>query len=416
MRGRFGCLFAVTLVVGLFCGGCRSHDSSERGHGRDINQSDIVRGPHGGRLFHESALSLEVGIVDTGSSPHFRVYASSDGVVVPPKEVSVTIKVRRLGGREELFECEPADDYLVSLRDIPEPHSFDVDIEARYRGATYRWNYSSYEARTEIAQREALASGISVERVGPQIIRNTIRIRGRIVPSEHRIAHVIPRFAGVVREGRKHIGDSVVKGEVMAVIESNQSLQPFELRAQIPGTVVQGHLIVGEYVPENQWVYVIADLSEVWADFYLPLIERQAVHIGQSVEVQSPNSEGKISGAIVYVAPYADERTQAQLVRVSLDNSAGAFVPGMFVTGDLVVSDTEVPAAVKTEALQGLNDWRVVFRRLGNIYEAQPVKVGRSNEEWSEILAGLAPGDEYVTRNSFIVKADILKAGASHDH
>ena len=404
------------LVVALLCAGCRTHDAAEHEHTHDIKHSDDARGPHGGRLFGEASLLLEVGIVDIGESARLRVYPSSEGKAIPPGDVSVSIKLSRLGGRDDTFTCEPAEGYLVSPHDIAEPHSFDVSIEAQYRGATYRWSYSSYEGRTEIPEREAAASGISVEKAGPQIIKNSIRIRGRIVPSEHRIAHVIPRFAGVVREGRKHIGDSVTKGEVMAVVESNQSLQPFELRAQISGTVVQGHLIVGEYVAENQWVYVIADLSEVWADFYLPLTDRDSVHVGQIVEVRSPHSQHGVSGPVVYIAPYADERTQAQLVRVSLENSTGAFVPGMFVTGDLIVSETSVPTAVRTEALQGLHTWRVVFRRVGDIYEAQPVTVGRSNEEWSEVSAGLAPGDEYVTRNSFIVKADILKAGASHDH
>jgi cobalt-zinc-cadmium efflux system membrane fusion protein len=241
-------------------------------------------------------------------------------------------------------------------------------------------------------------------------------VRGKIVPSEHRIAHIIPRFPGIVREGRKHIGDKVEKGEVLAIVESNQSLQPFEVRSQIAGTVINGHLIVGEYVSENQWVYIVADLSEVWADFYVPLGERNAVRVGQLVEVRTGLDSEFVTGTVSYVAPYADERSQSQLVRVVLPNNDARFVPGMFVTGDLIVSDDVAKVAVKMSASQTFRDWKVVFANVDDTYEIRPVTLGRSDEEWVEVLQGLAAGERYVSTNSYILKADILKAGAEHDH
>jgi cobalt-zinc-cadmium efflux system membrane fusion protein len=220
----------------------------------------------------------------------------------------------------------------------------------------------------------------------------------------------------VVREGRKHIGDKVEKGEVLAIIESNQSLQPFEVRSQISGTVVNGHLIVGEYVPENQWVFIVADISEVWADFLVPLRESRDIAKGQKVTISAVTGSATTEGYVSYVAPYADERSQAQLVRVIVPNEGGAFVPGMFITGDIVVGETSAPVAIKREAIQRLRDWNVVFVRVGDVYEARPIELGRSDGEWVEIIRGLRAGEEYVVGNSFLMKADILKSGASHDH
>jgi RND family efflux transporter MFP subunit len=259
-------------------------------------------------------------------------------------------------------------------------------------------------------------SGIRTEEVSPRVIETTVPLRGKIVPSEHRIAHVIPRFPGIVREGRKHIGDKVEKGEVLAIVESNQSLQPFEVRSQISGTVINGHLIVGEYVPENQWVYVVADLSEVWADFHLPLNEREGVKIGQSVAVSAALHSRSITGSVNYIAPYADERTQSQLVRVVIPNPDGLLVPGMFVTGDLVLSNDSVKAAVRKSALQTFRGWKVVFINIGEVYEIRPLTLGRADDEWIEVVSGIEPGERYVTDNSYTIKADILKSGASHDH
>ena len=220
----------------------------------------------------------------------------------------------------------------------------------------------------------------------------------------------------MVREGRKHIGDKVEKGEVLAIVESNQSLQPFEVKSQITGTVINGHLIVGEYVPENQWVYIVADLSEVWVDFHLPLTERESVRVGQSVSVSTGLDSGAITGNVSYIAPYADERTQSQLVRVVIPNPDGRFVPGMFVTGDLVLSNEPVRAAVRRSAIQTFRAWKVVFLNVGDVYEIRPLTLGRSDDEWVEVISGIEPGARHVTENSYTVKADILKSGASHDH
>ncbi len=405
------------LIVPIAVIGCQSSIEASGGHGDAAShREEGVKGPHRGRMLTDGDFAVEIGIVDLAQSARFRIYATERGAPIPPKDITAQVTLRRLGGHSDKVTFEAMQEYLSSTSDIAEPHSFDVEVVVTYRGVVHQWSYSSYEGRTEIPQAIADASDIRAEKAGPQVIKNTVRLRGKIAPSEHRIAHVIPRFAGVVREGKKHIGDTVTKGEVMAIVESNQSLQPFEVRAQISGTVVQGHLIVGEYVAENQWVYVIADLSEVWADFFVPLSERSMIRVGQGVEVRSAHNGKVVAGTINYVAPYADEKSQAQLVRVVLPNQDQEFVPGMFVTGDLVIAETQVPIAVRKEGVQSYQDWQVVFFKFNDLYEIRPVELGRSDDRWVEVLSGLSVGDEYVVKNSYTVKADILKSGASHDH
>jgi len=58
----------------------------------------------------------------------------------------------------------------------------------------------------------------------------------------------------------------------------------------------------------------------------------------------------------------------------------------------------------------------VVFARFGDTYEVRMLELGRGNRDWIEVLGGLVPGTEYVTANSYLIKADIEKSGASHDH
>jgi cobalt-zinc-cadmium efflux system membrane fusion protein len=413
-----------TVMVVLVCGvlvaipGCQRGDSHtgqhESVHAHGV--ADFARGPHNGRLLVDGSFSLEVTVFEQGVPPQFRLFAYKDGTAISPHGIAATVTLTRLGGKQEVIPLKPVGDFLTSDVEVVEPHSFEVSVEAQHDGMTSMWRFDSFEGRTVLAKEVADRSGIVAEFPSERAMAITRRIRGKIVPSEHRIAHVIPRFSGIVREGRKHIGDKVEKGEVLAIIESNQSLQPFEIRSQISGTVINGHLIVGEFVPDNQWVYIVADLSEVWADFFVPLRDRPGLSIGQKVQIASPTDTTVTEGVLSYLAPYADEKSQAQLVRAVIPNSKNDFLPGMFITGDVVLEEVRVPIAVRKSALQRFRDWDVVFVRVGDTYEVRPVSLGRSDGEWVEVRSGLSGADEYITENSFIVKADILKSGATHDH
>ena len=55
-----------------------------------------------------------------------------------------------------------------------------------------------------------------------------------------------------------------------------------------------------------------------------------------------------------------------------------------------------------------------VFRAHGNTFELQPIQIGRSDGQRTEILAGLAAGDSIVVANTFILKSELEK-GAVRD-
>jgi cobalt-zinc-cadmium efflux system membrane fusion protein len=107
---------------------------------------------------------------------------------------------------------------------------------------------------------------------------------------------------------------------------------------------------------------------------------------------------------------------QACTVRVAIDNENNTLSAGQFITGDIEVARYAVPLAVKRIGLQAFRDFTVVYAKVGNEYEVRMLELGREAGEWVEVLGGLNPGTKYVTGNSFIIKADIEKSGASHDH
>jgi cobalt-zinc-cadmium efflux system membrane fusion protein len=220
----------------------------------------------------------------------------------------------------------------------------------------------------------------------------------------------------VVLEARKKLGDPVTKDEVLAVVESNESLRPYEIRSQIGGRIIKRDAVLGESVGQETTLYVVADLDVIAVDLAVPKQDFAKLKEGQKVEVLG---DGDLKGeaTLNYLSPISSETTQTLMARAEMPNPEMRWQPGLFVTAEVVVEETEVPTAVKTSALQTFRDWDVVFMNDGTSFEIAILELGRRDGDMVEVVSGpLKPGTKYVTENSFVVKADVLKSGASHDH
>jgi cobalt-zinc-cadmium efflux system membrane fusion protein len=379
-------------------------------------EDEMARGPHRGRLLREGDFAVEFTIFERGVPPQLRIYCYEGGQPVDPAGVQVVVELKRLGGQVDAIRFAPRHDYLLGDQVVSEPHSFDVSLTAEFKGRRYHWEYASYEGRVELSQEAMRSAGITVETAGPARLRMTLRVTGQIGPNEDRMAHLIPRFPGIVKEVRKRLGDRVEKGEVLAIVQSNESLQPYELRSQLAGTVIQKHVSPGEFVGEGRDIYVVADLSNVWVDLNIYRQDFARLQVGQRVRLDAGEGIPPAEGTISYVSPFGAPNTQTMLARVELPNPDGQWRPGLFVSGEVIADEVVVPVAVKARALQTLRDWTVAFVRVGEVFEARPIEIGRQDGEWVEVSFGLDAGERYAATNSFVLKADLGKAGTSHDH
>lgn len=195
-----------------------------------------------------------------------------------------------------------------------------------------------------------------------------------------------------------------------------QRFTRFELRSEINGEVIKKHIAVGESVKKDFDVFVLADLSEVWVNIAVPTKHLNEVQLGQQVIVRADKLGLEAKGKLSYLGALIDEKTRTVIGRVVISNKQRLWRPGMYVTVDLVQASRQVPLVVPRDAIQTLRDWSVVFIKVDTHYEARPLTLGESNNTWVEVLGGLEPGTEYVNKNSFAVKAEIGKSGATHDH
>ncbi len=195
------------------------------------------------------------------------------------------------------------------------------------------------------------------------------------------------------------------------------SLPRYEIRAPLDGTVIERMVTVGEAVTGDETLFVVADLSSVWAEVTVYAKDLAAVSQGQTATVVSTDLGREGTGRIDYIGPLIGQQTRAATARLVLSNPGGqTWRPGLFVTVRLVRESTTVPLAVAAEAIQTFRDWQVVFVKDGDWFEGRPLELGRTDGQWVEVVRGLKAGDQYAVANSFAIKAEIGKLGATHDH
>jgi len=273
-----------------------------------------------------------------------------------------------------------------------------------------------HSEHVEMTAEAMAASGIEVRAAGPAPIRVTLELPGEIAPNADRLAHIVPRFPGIARKIHKSLGDAVEQDEVLAVIESNESLSPYEVRSLIAGTVIERHITLGEFVRDDGDVFVVADLSTVWANLTVYPRDLERVRARQSVSIRGATGGAATGGVIDYIGPVLGEPTRAATARVTLANPGRTWRPGMFVTADVVLSERRVAVAVEEAAIQRVEGRNVVFVEDAGHFEARPVEIGASDGRLVEIRSGLVTGERYAASGSFILKSELLKSEAGHDH
>lgn len=190
----------------------------------------------------------------------------------------------------------------------------------------------------------------------------------------------------------------------------------YEIRAPISGIIIAKAIALGEVLKEDREIYTVADVSTVWTSVTVYPKDLNVIRVGQKVTVKATAADMRSDGIVTYISTLIGGQTRTATARVELDNQTGLWRPGMFVNAELVAEEIQVPAAVALSSLQTMKDHPVVFGRYGDFFELRPLELGRSDDVMVEVLKGIHPGEQYAAGNSFAIKAELGKSGASHDH
>jgi cobalt-zinc-cadmium efflux system membrane fusion protein len=200
--------------------------------------------------------------------------------------------------------------------------------------------------------------------------------------------------------------------------QSSATLTQYAITAPFDGTIIARHSSLGEILQDDTAAFVVADLSTVWVDLRVYPKDLPFVRVGQAAVISAGSGIPEVEGSIAYVGPVVGEQTRTALARVVLPNPDGLWRPGLFVTAVVDVESREVAFLVPQTALQTIEDQPAVFIQTSEGFVPQPVTLGQKNDTYIEVTHGLAPGQRYVTRGAFTLKAQLAKGsfGDGHNH
>lgn len=362
------------------------------------------------------------------------------------------------------------------------------------------------EGELVLTDEQKHAIGIKVASASSGKLHSELTLTGELMLNEDAVAHIIPRVNGVAVEVNYTFGDTVKKGDVLAVLESAElgesfaeymvsrktyerkrklyrekiasqndylealnrfeqvtadlyiklgkekyqqasemyearyapksndqvkalpiadslafveSTTRYEIAAPISGTIIAKHITRGEKVGEDVNVFTIADLNTVWVNLKVPTRDITLIHPGMSVVVESPDNL-KAEGKVAMISPIVDADTRAATARVLVDNHQGLWMPGVFVTGSIRVSDKNLPLVIPRNAIQNFEGKDIIFLADDHGFKQVNVVSGRHDRNNVEILSGIKPGQKIVTQGAFELKAILLTRGmdshAGHGH
>ncbi|MYM69672.1 efflux RND transporter periplasmic adaptor subunit [Pseudoduganella sp. FT55W] len=338
-----------------------------------------------------------------------------------------------------------------------------------------------------LSEAQIKAAGVVVASAAPAQISTILALPGEIRFNDDRTAHVVPKLAGVVTAVHAQLGETVQRGQLLAVLASSAlseqrselltaqkrlalasttlererklwqdqisaeqdylharqaaaeaelavqnarqklsvlgtgaapgaQLNQLELRAPFTGVVMEKHLALGEAIKEDANVFTISDLSTVWADFAVPPQDLNRVRVGDTVTVRATAFAAQAEGKISYVGSLLGEQTRTANARVALTNPERAWRPGLFVNVEVQSGRSAAAVTVAADAVQTVDGQPAVFVRNAQGFHVQPVVLGRSDGQRTEILQGLAAGVQYAAANSYVLKAELGKDSAEHAH
>jgi cobalt-zinc-cadmium efflux system membrane fusion protein len=421
---------SLALLLALSLVACGGGASEEAGHGHgdggqeaggheegDEHAEEAPEGAHGGRLLEQDGYAVELAIAEEGTPPKYQAWLYRDGKPLPADAGTVEVRLKRLGNIAETHVLEPRrDGSLMASTVVGEPHSFDVDVVAKIQGKTLRWAYASYEGRTTIDAKIAQDAGIRTAAASPGVIADEHEVQGLLTPMEGRVAQVMARFPGPIRRLTANVGDRVRAGQVLAVVESNLSLTDYRVSSPISGVVLARNAAVGSVAGDGATLFEVADLSSLWVDLHVFGSDAQHITAGVPVTVTRMSDGVVAQTKLERVLPGTATASQSTVARATIANTDGLWRPGSAVKARITVDRQPARLVVPLTALQAFRDWDVVFVRVGDTYEVRPLALGKRDAQRVEVLSGLKAGDQVVVEQSYLVKADIEKSGASHDH
>lgn len=197
----------------------------------------------------------------------------------------------------------------------------------------------------------------------------------------------------------------VPKGEIERLERTREARRTFTLSAPRAGVVVAKQALAGVFIDPSVELYLVSDLSRVWALVDVYEADMPFVQVGQAARLTIAGLGDTIEANATFVAPVLDEATRTLKVRFELDNPDGRLRPGSFVTAELTMAMGR-GLAVPESAVIRTGARAIVFVVHGTHIEPREVTLGPLVGDHYRISSGLAAGERVATGAQFLIDSE----------
>jgi len=196
----------------------------------------------------------------------------------------------------------------------------------------------------------------------------------------------------------------------------------YTLKAPISGVISEKDIVIGEYVQLATQLFVIDQIDQLWLEFIVPNIDIAFLQPNQKVQFKSLQTGQMYQAQIMNLNSTADIQTGRLQVRAKVLDRNPELRPNLMVSLQLEQNKQTQVRRIEKNAVQRVDEKDIVFvpSQHGDKIEfsTQPVQLGSvsSNGKWIEILSGLNLGQTYVSQGSFLLKSELEKGEADHEH
>lgn len=263
----------------------------------------------------------------------------------------------------------------------------------------------------EISLSDTLAAGIINATASAGQIKNVITVYGRAILTPSGVSQVSARFPGMITKINVNIGDVVNAGETIAQVESSNSLTRYNITAPIAGVITERHANPGE-IANQQPLLTLENHQQLWVQYKIFPSQSTAIKKAQKVTVSSDVAQ--TTSTISHLMPTKNQPFITAIV--ALNNQQGQWHPGQILSGKVVTSQVDVDVVIDNRAFQEVDGKKVIFVTNQGGYETRELQLGQTDDNFSQVISGLKVGEQYALANSYLLKADLGKAGAAHVH
>jgi cobalt-zinc-cadmium efflux system membrane fusion protein len=190
------------------------------------------------------------------------------------------------------------------------------------------------------------------------------------------------------------------------------------ITAPFDGVVVARDVVVGEVVDNKKLLLVVVDTSRMWLNLSVHLEDARQVVVGQKVHFRPDGSKDEVIGPVAWISPEADSKTRTVKVRVVLPNTEGRLRANSFGTGKILLREEHQAVVVPNSAVHWEGCCHIVFVRdkdylkpgAPKVFHTRTVRLGAKNDQHTEIIAGVLPGEVVATRGSGTLRAQLLRS------